>query len=181
MSDLEKLQRKLRMIQEGIILESDDDDEDEELDLDDDDLDIEDLDDLELDEDLLAEVNLAIIESEVGSEQMPSFLAEHAHVFVRDQLLTEDVVGKSYIVLSPKARRQRAINLLKLRMARKAADPRYRKLVIARKFVKRMLGKIRGDSRYKKAETIVRRQRFKIINNPAAVAAFKKAQTMKLQ
>jgi hypothetical protein len=168
----EELQKRLRAIQEGAITEgagSTDDDGDIDFNLDD------------MDDEFLAEVNLAILESEIGSERMAQFITEAAGDLVRDQLLTEDVVGKSYIVLSPQARRQKAINLLKLRMAREANDPRYKKLIIARKLVKSLLIQIRKDGRYNKAETIIRKQHFKIVSNPAAASAMKRAQQLKLQ
>lgn len=167
----EEIKRKLRAIQEGAILEdaSDDADDLDDLDLDD------------LDEDLIAEATLALLEAELGPEAMPSFMAENATMLVRDKLLTEDVAGKSYIVLSPEARRQKAINIMKLNMAKSAGDPRYKKLVLARAMVKKLLEGIRGDSRYAKAEAIVRKQHFTIVSNPEAVAAMNRSKKLKLQ
>lgn len=179
MSD--ELKRILKNIQEGAVDNTDDDSLTESSDSVSDD-DIEDDDDMDdISDEMMAEVTLAILETDIGIEKMDAFMTENAEMFVRDKLLTEDVVGKSFMVLSPQARRQKAINILKLRMARDAGDPRYRKLVVTRKLAKSLLEKIRADGRYHKAEQIIRKQRFKIIQNPQAAAAVKRAATMKLQ
>lgn len=183
---MEDLKEKLRLIQEGAYVAEATDTDYEDDDLDDDDLDGDgDGDDAldfdEFDDELMAEATLALLEAEIGVEGMQAFLAEHGSTFVRDQLLTEDVAGKSYVVLSPAARRQKAINLMKIRMAKAAGDPAYRKVVAARMILKKYLTMIRTNSRYAKAEQIVRRQRFKVVQNPEAKAALAKASRVKLQ
>jgi hypothetical protein len=170
MSD--ELKRKLRLIQEGSMSLKTEDSMDQLGDID---LDID-----NLDPDFLAEMTIMLVEAEIGADKMPQFMTESAGMMVRDQLLTEDVTGKSYIVLSPQARRQKAINLMKLRMAREANDPRYKRLVIARQLVRSLLEHIRTDARYRGAEAIVRKLHFKLISNPEAAAAMKRAQSMKL-
>ena len=138
-------------------------------------------DDLLGDADLMSEVTLSIIESEIGADKLQAFITENAQMLVRDKLLTESSIGKSYMVLSPDARRKKAIDIMKLRMARDAGDSRYKKIVVARKLLTSLLGKIRVDPKYKKAESIVKRMKFKIIQNPQAVAAMKRADAVKLE
>jgi hypothetical protein len=170
----------LRAIQEGAyVAEATDTDYEDDItgeDVDDDALDFD-----EFDDELMAEATMALLEAEIGPDGMQAFLAEHGSMFIRDQLLTEDAASKSYVVLSPEARRQKAINLMKIRMAKAAGDPAYRKVVAARMILKKYLTQIRSNSRYAKAEQIVRRQRFKLVQNPEAKAAMIKASRVKLQ
>jgi hypothetical protein len=171
--------KRLEQIREGAIEDPDLDTDDLKDDEDDDEI-IELLDD-DIDEEILSEVTLSIIEAEVGPENLQAFITENAAMLERDKILTPGTIGKSYIVLSPAARRRRAINILKLKMARDSGDPRYKKLVVARKLAKSLLMKIRNDGKYKKAEAIIKKMRFKIVRNPEAVAAMKKASKVKLQ
>lgn len=175
-----KLLEKLKAIQEGASIDDLDEIMDDTLDDIGDDEFSELFDDVE-NSDLLSEMAIAIIEAEIGPDKISNFLTENTGMLVRDKLLTEDAVaGKSYVVLSPQARRQRAINIMKLKMARDAGDQRYKKIVIARKLIKELLEKIRNDAKYKKAESIVRKMKFKVVQNPEAVAAMKRAGAVKL-
>ena len=176
----EEIKRKLAAIQEGSYVPEDDStgeldcgDDDEFCDLD------------EFDEDMLEAVMIGIIQDEVG-EKAPVFIQENAGMLIRDKILTEEAVagavgGKSYVILSPEARKKKYLNMLKIRMARDAADPIYKKAVVVRKLLASLLDKIRNNPKYKtKAEQIVRKMKFRFINNPEAMAALRKSQQTKL-
>jgi len=177
---------KLRLIQEGNIEEIETDPEellnDEDKNLEDDN--VMNSDDFAMNDEFLSEVNLAILRHELNistDDTMRKFLTENHDMLIRDKILTENALNQSFISLSPMARRAKAVNLLKLKMAKQAGDPRYRKAVRLRALWKRLLDQIRNDSRYKKAETIISRQQFRIVRNPEAIAAVQKFKSVKLK
>jgi len=135
------------------------------------------------DDEFMAEVNYAILYEAFAlnnEQEFKQYLIENHSSLIADKILTENQMTKSYISLSPMARKQKAVNLLKLRMAKQAKDTRYIKAVRLRAAYKRLLDQIRSDSRYKIAETIINKQQFRIVSNPSAAAASQMSKRFKL-
>jgi hypothetical protein len=135
-------------------------------------------------DDMMAEATVAMILETTQAyalEAARDFITENAHLLVRDGLLTEAVAGQSFMVLSREAQRNKAENLLKMQMARKAGDPRYMKVAALRRTIKRLTAELHNDSRYNEAKTIVMKRQFRYAPDANAISAKRTQGQLKLR
>jgi len=125
-------------------------------------------------EDMKAEATIAsIVEmaQNYALELAAEFIKENAHILVRDGLLTENVAGQSFVVLSRESQRSKAERLLRMQMAKKAGDPRYFKIAALRRRIKQLTKEIHNDSRYSEARSIVMKRELRKMPNAAQLSA----------